>query len=246
MIPFSWNCRLTDAAQAELLAAHHLKSRRMQFIKNLTDKLAAMNKSRDPTEFKDEIASRTQWDAFRKATGNFNTHKLVDKPGYGMAYKPAAGFYFLTGMFMFLGGITTVTIIGQAIQQSNPLNGDVLFPAAFGLVFFIIGICLFRFMARPIVFDSANRSMDLREDRTYFSDMYAIQLIVQRGSKHRNYQVNLVMRNADRVHVMNYADSSTARTDAARIADVTGISPDKIWDTLPGYNAPADGTIYNR
>lgn len=210
----------------------------MEFLKKIADKFAALNKTRDPAEFNDEVASRTQWDAFRKPTGNFNTHKLVDKPGYGLAYKPAGGFYFLTGMFIFLGGLAMVTVIGQALQQSKPINGDVLFPAAIGLMFFIIGICLFRFMTRPVVFDSANRSMDLREERTYFSDIYAIQLIVQRGSKHRNYQVNLVMRNADRVYVMNYADSATARTDAARIAETIGIARDKIWDTLPGYDAP--------
>lgn len=210
----------------------------MEFLKNIADKFAALNKTRDPDEFNDEIASRTQWDAFRKPTGNFNTHKLVDKPGYGLAYKPAGGFYFLTGMFIFLGGLAMVTVIGQAVQQSKPMNGDVLFPAAIGLMFFIIGICLFRFMTRPVMFDSANRSMDLREERTYFSDIHAIQLIVQRGSKHRNYQVNLVMRNADRVYVMNYADSTTARTDAARIADIIGIAREKIWDTLPGYDAP--------
>lgn len=210
----------------------------MEFLKNIADKFAALNKTRDPAEFNDEIASRTQWDAFRKPTGNFNTHKLVDKPGYGLAYKPAGGFYFLTGMFIFLGGLAMVTVIGQAVQQSKPMNGDVLFPAAIGLMFFIIGICLFRFMTRPVMFDSANRSMDLREERTYFSDIHAIQLIVQRGSKHRNYQVNLVMRNADRVYVMNYADSTTARTDAARIADIIGIAREKIWDTLPGYDAP--------
>ncbi len=210
----------------------------MEFLKKIADKFAALNKTRDPAEFNDEIASRTQWDAFRKPTGNFNTHKLVEKPGYGLAYKPAGGFYFLTGMFIFLGGLAMVTVIGQALQQSKPINGDVLFPAAIGLMFFIIGICLFRFMTRPVIFDSANRSMDLREQRTYFSDIYAIQLIVQRGSKHRNYQVNLVMRNADRVYVMNYADSATARTDAARIAETIGIARDKIWDTLPGYDAP--------
>ncbi len=210
----------------------------MEFLKNIVDKFAALNKTRDPAEFNDEIASRTQWDAFRKPTGNFNTHKLVEKPGYGLAYKPAGGFYFLTGMFIFLGGLAMVTVIGQALQQSKPMNGDVLFPAAIGLMFFIIGICLFRFMTRPVIFDSANRSMDLREQRTYFSDIYAIQLIVQRGSKHRNYQVNLVMRNADRVYVMNYADSATARTDAARIAETIGIARDKIWDILPGYDAP--------
>lgn len=218
----------------------------MEFLKNIVDKFAALNKTRDPAEFNDEIASRTQWDAFHKATANFNTHKLVDKPGYGLAYKPAGGFYFLTGMFVFMGGLTTVAIICQAIDQSKPINGDVLYPAAIGLVFLIIGICLFRFMTRPIVFDSANRSMDLRENRTYFSDIYAIQLVTARGQRYRNYQVNFVMHNADRVYVMNYADSGTARIDAARIADAVGISRDKVWDTIPGYNAPTDSISYNQ
>src|SRR6218665_3861197 len=118
----------------------------MEFLKKIADKFAALNKTRDTAEFNDEIASRTQWDAFRKPTGNFNTHKLVDKPGYGLAYKPAGGFYFLTGMFIFLGGLGVVTVIGQALQQSKPIDGDVFFPAAIGLMFFIIGICLFRFM----------------------------------------------------------------------------------------------------
>lgn len=215
----------------------------MEILKRIADKLQSLNKTRDPSDFNDEIALRTQWEAFRKASGNFNTHKLAadEDSGYGLRYKPAGGFYFLTGIFMLIGGGTAAGIVGSTIQKGEPLDSETLVPALFSMVFFVIGFALYIGLRRPVFFDLTERCMVLGDSRTYFSDIHALQLVRQRGGEHTNYQINLVLRDAGRIFVMNYADRQTARKDAARIAQAIGLAPQRIWDALPGYEEAAAG-----
>ncbi len=208
----------------------------MDFIKKFVDKIQSLNKTRDPSEFNDDIALKTQWESFGKGSSNFNTHRLSDDIGYGLRYKPTKSLYFLTGMFMVLGGGTAIALVASAIRDGKDLNQDIIYPGLFGLVFFFIGLGLFIGLRRPVFFDQSERCMVVKDERTYFSDIHAIQLVVHRGSKHRNYQINFVLRDAGRVYVMTYADSRTARQDAARVANLIGLPSNRIWDALPGYN----------
>lgn len=208
----------------------------MEFLQKIADKIQSMNKTRDPSEFNDEIAMRTEWESLSKGSSNFNTHRLADETGYGLRYKPTKSLYFLCGMFMALGGGTAIATVASAVNQGKDINQDVLYPALFGLVFFAIGYGLFIGLRRPVFFDQTERCMVSKDARTYFSDIHALQLVVQRGGKHRNYQLNLVLRDATRVYVMSYADSRTARADTARIAQVIGLASNRIWDAMPGYD----------
>lgn len=209
----------------------------MEFLRNFAEKIQSLNKTRDPSEFNDDIARRTDWKPFSKASGNFDTHKLVEEIGQGLRYKPAAGFYFLTGIFMLVGMGTAAVISGAALDEGkNPFDEEVLFPALFGIFFFLIGAGMFIGLRRPIFFDQMERCMILKQERTYYSDIHALQLVLQRGGKHTNYQINLVLRDATRVFVMNYSAAQTARQDAERIAAAIGIPASRVWDTLPGYH----------
>lgn len=215
-----------------------MKSAFMSILKKISDKLAAYSKSRDPSEFNDDIAMRTSWEPFNKTTSNFNTHTLKDVADYTgkLAYKPSGSFYFMSGLFMLIGGSVAVFSMADSVQNGKPL-AETLALSGFGLLFFGIGFGLFKFMTRRTVFDPTTRSMECRGNRTYYSDIYAIQLVRQRGNKYSNAQINLIMHNAERVHVMNYADSKTARLDAARIAEAMGVPQNRIWDAMPNYTA---------
>lgn len=208
----------------------------MDFIKKFVDKIQAMNKTRDPSEFNDDIALKTEWESFSKGSSNFNTHRLFDDIGYGLRYKPTKSLYFLTGIFMLLGGGTAIALVTSAIHDGKDINQDILYPALFGLIFFLIGLGLFIGLRRSVFFDQTERCMVIKDERTYFSDIHAIQLVMHRSSKHRNYQINFVLRDAGRVYVMTYADSRTARQDAVRVANLIGLPSNRIWDALPGYD----------
>jgi hypothetical protein len=221
MIRFSWNCPSPEKAAA------------MEFLKRIAEKLGTFGQARDPSEFKDDIARRTEWEAFNKANSNVNLNRLmVDQDGHHLFYKPTIGLYFLSGGFLFMGLFSPAIIIGSTIQEGKPIDKDVVVPVLLCLVFAVVGIGIFLGLRKRLRFDMTERCMIAGDNRTYFSDIHALQLVVQRGSKHRNYQLNLVLRDADRVHVMNYADSRTARADTARIAAAIGIP---VWDVMPGY-----------
>lgn len=228
-----------------------MKSGVMSFLKRITEKFAAYNKPRDPAEFNDDIANRTTWQPFNKAVSNFNTHKLKSAADYmgQMAYKPTGSFYFLCGVFMLVGSAFPVVGILEGQKEGKSLTDpEILATSLFGLVFVFIGLALFKFMTRRTVFDPTTRSMEYRGARTYYSDVYAIQLVKQHGNKYSNYQLNLILHNAERVHVMNYADSKTAREDAARIAEAIGVPQKRIWDIIPNLqfdDKPRDENLYN-
>lgn len=191
---------------------------------------------RKPEELGDALALRTEWKPFNKATANFNAHKLVDNPGYGIFYKPTFSFYFLGGIFMLVGTGVIVAAVVSAAQSGVALTKDIGFMIVFGGVFAGIGVGILKFMRRKLVFDQSERCMiDRGQDRTYFSDIYALQILPQRGNQYTNYQVNLVRHDAGRIYVMNYADKKAARMDAARIAETIGVPANRIWDMLPGY-----------
>ncbi|MDP2205659.1 MAG: hypothetical protein Q8K65_05075 [Alphaproteobacteria bacterium] len=209
----------------------------MEFLKKIAEKLGTFAQARDPAEFNDDIAKRTEWQAFNKANSNVNLNRLMSDPdGHHLFYKPTIGLYFLSSAFVFMGLFSTVIIIGSTIQEGKPIDKDVVVPVLFCLVFVVVGMGIFLGLRKRLRFDMTERCMITGDNRTYFSDIHALQLVVQRGNKHRNYQLNLVLRDAERVHVMNYADSKTARADTARIASAIGIADTRIWDIMPGYD----------
>ncbi|MFN7113289.1 MAG: hypothetical protein ACK4PK_02910 [Alphaproteobacteria bacterium] len=209
----------------------------MEFLKKIAEKLGTFPQARDPSEFKDDIAKRTEWEAFNKASGNVNLSRLITDPdGHHLFYKPTLGLYLLSGGFIFMGLFCPAIIIGSTIQEGKPIDKDVIVPTLICLVFAVIGIGIFFGLRKRLRFDMTERCVIDGEARTYFSEIHALQLVVQRGNKYRNYQLNLVLRDAERVHVMNYADSQTARADTARIAAAIGIAETRIWDIMPGYN----------
>lgn len=213
----------------------------MEFLKRIAEKLGTFAKARDPSEFNDDIAKRTEWESFNTASSNLNLNRLmVDPDGQHLFYKPTTGLYLLSGAFVFMGLFCPVIIIGSTIQGGKPLiDKDVVAPVLICLVFAALGIGMFFGFRKRLRFDMTERCMIFGENRTYFSDIHALQLVVQGGgSKYRNYQLNLVLRGADRVYVMNYADSKTARADTSRIAAAMGMPDTKIWDIMPGYDNP--------
>lgn len=211
----------------------------MQILQSFMEKIASAQMPRKPEELGDALALRTEWKTFNKVTANFNTHHLVENPGYGVSYKPAFSFYFLGGIFIAFGIGAIVITLGSGLQSAGYeqlMTKDTGMLVLFGGVFAGIGVGILKFMRRKLVFDQIERCMiDRGQDRTYFSDIYALQILPQRGNQYTNYQVNLVRHDAGRIYVMNYADKKTARMDAARIADMMGVPVNRIWDMLPGH-----------
>jgi hypothetical protein len=202
----------------------------MEFLRNFAEKIESINKTRDPSEFNDDIANRTDWKPFSKTSLVAPTmYKLVEEISRGLRYKPAAGFYFLTGIFILAG----MSASGIILDEGKRLfDQNVLFPSLFCL------ICagLFIRLRRHIFFDQMERCMIWEQERTYYSDIHALQLVMDRRGENTHYQINLVLHDATRVFVMNYSNEESARQDAKRIAAAISIPPSRIWDMLPGYH----------
>lgn len=208
-----------------------------QISDHIKEHLDEMSKQRDPSEFNDEIALRTEW-ASLTTKNNSNSHKLLEKPGSKLFYRPTARLIFgLIQMLLLLSGFGALLLFGLIVNafrgEFSTLN---IFTLLIGSIFFGLPIAMVFEIYRPIAFDLINQCVTLKKERTSFSEVYAVQLLRGYDDKARPYyQINLVLRDASRIFIMNYNDTSTARTDAVRIARAMNLALSRIWDTLPGY-----------
>ncbi|MDY0010006.1 MAG: hypothetical protein RBS08_09890, partial [Bdellovibrionales bacterium] len=131
----------------------------MQILQNFMEKIASRQMPRKPEELGDALALRTEWKPFNKATANFNAHKLVDNPGYGIFYKPTFSFYFLGGVFLLVGIAVIVAAAVSVAKSGDILAKDSGLLILFGGVFSGIGAGIFKFMRRKLIFDQSERCM---------------------------------------------------------------------------------------
>lgn len=194
----------------------------------------------DPARFGDPLAQKTQWTQFSASTANFRTMHLVNVPG-GMEYR-------LTPLAVAFAVI--MVVIGPTIMwKGGPYGFNGTFdPVKWDgqLVNLLIGAALtlggtylpyFHHRERPR-FDIGNYIFISGKDSFSLQDIHAIQLIRttetsegddgQIETEHNN-QINLVRKDASRVHLINLQSAEAVRGDAATISLLLGC---KVWDAL--------------
>lgn len=185
-----------------------------QFAKDLVREVAPI----DPSVFEDEIASRTLWTPLSPGGASFRTHKLTEVEPDGLEFSRTAGLYVFGGLFLVVG--LAIGIAGALKQQWFGLLG----------VAFVLG-ALAILWPRKLVFDGQSRTFTGRGRSVSFSAIHALQIVKEyvRSDKQSfwSYEINLVLKDAERVHLVDHADLPSIRADAARVSVVLGC---KLWD----------------
>jgi len=194
---------------------------------------------RDPAEFNDDVALRTEWMRMPTVTQSRSMFRLCGEPdGSEMTYKLSGAAYFaIWGCFIVLAGMAVNHAISAIAEGRTILTAEVLIicAVAFG-VFFIARDIRASLKSRSIRFD-LNEGCMIRygHDRTSFKDIYALQLLTVHREDYVNYQLNAVLNDAGRVFIFNYPNKKTARIDAGKIARAIGLPVTRIWDCLSDY-----------
>ena len=194
-------------------------------------------------KFNDEIAKKTQWSPLKKGGTNFKTHNLFKHSLMLMQYKISAGAKVFLGVFGVIGFSTLVVGLYIIFVKFQPVAWFILL---FGTVFFGVSVFMYRTMGKPIIFDQSmgfvykgfkqpkfSGAQEENTELTYFSDIHAIQIIEEYihsdKSRYYSYELNLVLKDANRVNIIDHGNYQQIAQDAQDIAKFIGVP---IWDAV--------------
>ena len=215
-------------------------------IQKFIDKIKSLMKAKepfDPSKFEDPIAKKTKWTPAKVGGSNFCTHNLVQTQPYKIEVKPSIGAKFFYTIFSLIG-VIVITVFLVSSLKSGKFNLEFIFPVLIGLIFFLIGGCMFYFGTRPIIFDKMSgyfwkgnqnpkEIIDKSTIKHYckISDIHSLQIISEYCSSGKSsfysYELNLVLNDAKRLNVIDHGNLKKLREDSKILSQFLGIP---IWD----------------
>ena len=187
-----------------------------------------------PTQFGDPIAMETQWTPKKSGDANFRTHKIVQGFGARLVFRMSLGTKLFCCLFLLIGsGILVGGVVLVVNGNENILAS--IFMCISGSIFVVASGSTFYVINKPIVFD---------KDKSYFwkgrwsprlhlmgkkpkgfvrlHDIHAIQLVSElctsendkNRSSYYSYEINIVIKDASRVNIIDHGDLRRIREDA--------------------------------
>jgi hypothetical protein len=219
-------------------------SQLLEELKKLIPKKAMM---KDPADWDDPVALKTEWGPLKGGGTNVRTHVMKIQDDGRHVFRPAFGYILFCGIFLVLGlGLLVLIAINDPKQWVAML---------IGAVFALVGGGMLWFGGRPVAFDRSSGLVwrgwgDPRSDFEHgrevsgtlcrLEEIHALQIIAEvcrgKNSRYKSYELNLVKVDGSRLNVVDHGDIARLRQDAAALG-VYLEAP--IWDTtLPGGEGP--------
>lgn len=222
----------------------------MAFLDKLRSALLARRANRpvfDPTLFGHPLAAKTGWSPMSGGGTNFRTHtgSLVSPDRF--EFVASIGLYAFAGVFALVGGVAPLMVyLGRDPRSMDPAFHLILiFPVAF------LGAAgyLWRHLGRPAVFDrregwywkgrtppTEDPSVGTGKNARPLSDIKAIQLIPEsvrsKNGSYTSWELNLVLADGTRLHVVDHGSESAMREDAAALASFLSVP---LWSHADGF-----------
>jgi hypothetical protein len=193
----------------------------------------------DPSKFGDPVAARTDWGPATSSAANFQEQKLVEVDPDRLEFRPtASSLVFALSFILFGAGAVVVIVSGLS---SRGISRDVFLGLAAALGFAFVGILLFRSSTTPIVLDRRNgffwkgrtapdevADVDSLPEVARLEEVHALQGIKCQKSTGRLfgtvtiYELNLVLNDGTRYHLVNYVSRRQFERDASTLARFLG------------------------
>ncbi|MGB0431710.1 MAG: hypothetical protein ACPGLV_14650 [Bacteroidia bacterium] len=206
----------------------------MSFIKDLFKRREFLN----PSIFNDETAERTSWHPLKRGGANFRTHKISDIEGFEISFVPTMLAYLMPLIFSFSGLIPLYMYFTDDALREN-ISG---FMYVIPFIPMVMGVVLFKKFTKKIVFSGTEglfykgRKPEMPPTKgsknfALLSDIYALQIIRERvrssKSSYNSFELNLVLKNGDRLNVIDHGNLKRLREDATKLAEFLKVP---VWD----------------
>jgi len=211
--------------------------------------------------FNDSMVQKVSWLPLKWGWTNFQTHNLVQNEQGNLEYKASFMAMLFSMIFIWVGVITWGVFLTSMIVSDSSVEFDVaiLVPAIFTLIFPVVGIFMLMTFRRKRIFDfqtgyfsvgkipENNYDGSIAKNMTSLRDIRAIQVIGEncsgsKGSRYRSYEINLVLRDASRVNVIDHGNISQILLDAQQIAGRLRIP---VWDVSSYWNTSTNIPFIN-
>ncbi len=200
----------------------------------------------DPEIFNHPLAKQVEWQPLKSGGTNFQTHRLDSSNPDFLVFKASTGAYLFSGIFVFFGLLGMLIPLIIFLNEGQKEWGLVLFAVFFGGIFLAAGVFMFYFMTTPRVFDTfygcfyqgrkkpkhnLGMSASKKHALTHLNEVKAIQLLRERirskNGSYYSYEINLVLRDASRVNVIDHGKHQAIIEDAETLAHALGVP---LWD----------------
>ena len=212
-------------------------------LKHKLRMLATVPAPFDPSRFGDPLASQTAWTPARGGGSSFRTHKLIKAGANRVEFRPSFGAILFYLLFLVIG---LAMVIGASVILLSPEKFEWRTVALLsaGLLFAGLGGYLFNSNTQPLVFEKARGAfwkgrkgpdevIDNKAAGQFarLDDVHALQLIAEHCSGGKNsfysYEMNLVLKNGERINVIDHGNRNKLREDAETVAAFLG---KPLWD----------------
>jgi len=204
----------------------------------------------DPSQFNDPLALKTAWTPAKVGGASFQTYKLVGSGPNRFEFKPTLGAKIFYLFFLFLGLAVLLGFVFRVIFYQDSVWGPLIMVPFIGLVFTALGIFLLYVGLQPRTFDKTigqywqgkqppspyanpaqQKSSNKASTSTPLSQVHALQIVDEyirtKNNAYMSYEINLVLKDASRVNVLDHANKEKILEDAETLANFLNV---KIWN----------------
>jgi len=199
----------------------------------------------DPSIHNDPIAIKTDWKPAKKSGASFRTDKLVSIDSNRVEFKATTGARLFYLAFICVGFGMLLYFVKEYYPFTGNWEGNLFVLPLCGFLFFCTGAFMFFMGEKPNVFDKIQgyyykgkkpflNSFNhvASKDCCLLDDIYAIQLIAERCSgknSYYSYELNLVLRDASRINVIDHGSKEWVNSDAQTLSEFLN---KPIWSAL--------------
>lgn len=184
--------------------------------------------------FNDPIATRTSWKPMRSGGNNIRSYTLVRHGADRLEFRSKLIMKCIAACAIAVGA-WVVWSRDLRFESSEEFRSmftliDLLGTLA-GCAILVFGIGKLLTAVRPIYFDRASRTCRVfrrfSAKRVPFAQIQGLQLLQKDLEDHTSYELNLVLKDAGRMHILDDGSREALRNDATALGKFIGVP---IWD----------------
>lgn len=213
-----------------------VKGRALKKVYPPTPGLSQARYRQPPT---DSVAGKTYWQPMRGGGANFQTHRLLTLNQDKLLLKSSGQIKAFFMVFVLVGLNSMIFSLLSYLKREGFVapSGNLLQMAeslfSSGLIFVIVGLLLAsKFGSLNTLFDKETGVLSNNNDSAPLTEVHALQIIEEttggsQGGVFKSYELNVVQKNGERIHLMDHGNYSAINTDAERLAEFLSVP---IWE----------------
>lgn len=184
----------------------------------------------DPSKFAGAV--KTEWTPAHAGAKRFRTHDLVRVSADRVELRPAAGVKIACWIALAAGIVMTAGFATYVVcTRAAALGPESFVLGVAGVTLIAVGWGMLGLELKTIVFDRAQGLFSKGKENARLADVQALQLLSKRFAgedlSYDSHELNLVLRDGRRIHVLDHGDLPALRAAAAAVSELLGRP---VWD----------------